>query len=62
MRKVAVVALASMFLAAPTMVLAETANTNPPLSNSIMVTTTAVMAMECMATVIIEVTADNEDI
>ncbi|XOY29943.1 cell-envelope stress modulator CpxP [Proteus cibi] len=30
MRKVAVVALASMFLAAPTMVLAETANTNPP--------------------------------
>ncbi|MER1960030.1 Spy/CpxP family protein refolding chaperone [Proteus vulgaris] len=30
MRKVAVVALASMFLAAPTVVLAETANTNPP--------------------------------
>ncbi|WP_100157736.1 cell-envelope stress modulator CpxP [Proteus columbae] len=30
MRKVAVVALASMFLAAPTMVLAETTNTNPP--------------------------------
>lgn len=30
MRKVAVVALVSMFLAAPTMVLAETANTNPP--------------------------------
>ncbi|WP_223672894.1 cell-envelope stress modulator CpxP [Proteus terrae] len=30
MRKVAVVALASMFLAAPSVVLAETANTNPP--------------------------------
>lgn len=30
MRKVAVVALASMFLVAPTVVLAETANTNPP--------------------------------
>ncbi|HCH49289.1 MAG TPA: hypothetical protein DEV59_01065 [Proteus sp.] len=29
MRKVAMVALASMFLVAPTMVLAETANTNP---------------------------------
>lgn len=30
MRKVAMVALASMFLVAPTVVLAETANTNPP--------------------------------
>lgn len=62
MRKVAMVALASMFLVAPTVVMAETSNTNnqPVLgNNSIMIITIVDTVTVCMMDVITEVIVGN---
>ncbi len=61
MRKVAMVALASMFLVAPTVVMAETSNTNnqPAGQNSIMIITVVDTVTVCMMDVITEVIVGN---
>ncbi len=62
MRKVAMVALASMFLVAPTVVMAETSNTNNQpagRNNSIMIITIVDTVTVCMMDVITEVIVDN---